>query len=162
VHRYTRDGPPALAVTVANHLASELRGSIGGKGLNVMQVKALEAPAVPLRWHRRNVEFTVPPGRHLKLFIEGVAKEELSIILKAQTPTGEFQVRRDARLDEMTLPSALELREPEAARWNPGPLPETATGMELAWRGREHKTREQAPSIPEEAREQLRALGYEQ
>lgn len=159
-NHYKLSGPPALEVAIVNHFGTELRGRLRANTLGPTQVKALDSPPGLLRWHRRSVEFAVPPERRLTLFLEGSVGEELRVFLDTEPAADSMRVRERVRLNEVTLPLALQLNAAHAASWRAGALPHRASGVELVWRGRAHRMPEKAASIPEDAKEQLRALGY--
>ena len=160
-NQYATDGPPALAITVVNHLNAELRGRIGSAALRPMQIKALEPPPGPLRWWRRGCEFAVPPGKRLELFLEGRLGTELRLSLHSKAGGEPVRAREQLRLDQLALPTALQISAGQPGRWNAGGLAAETTGVELAWRGRGRQAvPAQAAPMPEEVREQLRMLGY--
>jgi hypothetical protein len=54
------------------------------------------------------------------------------------------------------------MRAGQSGRWTAGGLAADTTGVELAWRGKGRQAvPAQAAPMPDEVREQLRALGYE-
>jgi arylsulfatase len=160
--RYATDGPPALAITVVNHLDAELRGRIGSPALRPMQFKALNPPPGPLRWWRRGCEFAIPPGRRLELYLEGRLGSDLLLSLHSTIGAKRVRAREQVRLDQLALPAALQMRAGQSGRWTAGGLAADTTGVELAWRGKGRQAvPAQAAPMPDEVREQLRALGYE-
>jgi arylsulfatase A-like enzyme len=161
VRRYASDGPPALAVTVTNRLPIELRGRLAAKQLKAMQIKTLEPPPGTLRWAGRGIDFAVPPGQRLQLFLEGALADELRLSLDGDAPGGASRVRERVRLSDISGPRSLQLGSVEASSWTAAPLAAGASGVELAWRGRQHQPPSEAVALPDEVREQLRALGYD-
>jgi hypothetical protein len=159
---YAVNGPPAVEVAVVNRFATELRGTIGAKALRPTQVKALEPAPGALGWRARRVVFTVPPGRRLHLFLEGGFQSEIALSLRGRSPGGEVRVKERVGPSEFARTPALRLALGETERWVAGPLGEGSSGVELVVRGGKRAEREEVGNVPDEVREQLRALGYEE